>query len=174
MNQALSAAHCSAVVIGSRGQVRLLNSGMQYTPSNPMQNESPNFAVLTLPYYDDDCITVRRRSYVKFRRGLDNYVGHIWLKFQKNPWKFDGVTVQTAKFAHSKFGILQSSYIFIYDRLIRFINQCKINCKVRHIKVRKLVSSRIYCGRTLQFIRFFPDKMYELCNNCNIEKLPMW
>ena len=74
-------------------------------------------------------------------------------------------TVETAKFGTAKFGKLQSSNPFQHDCLIRHINMCKINCQVRTPKVRKLQSSALYLGRTLQFFHIISAKKDELCSN---------
>ena len=93
-----------------------------------------------------------------------------------NPWKLqlrgrlvltfvEATTVETAKFGTAKFGKLQSSNPFQHDCLIRHINMCKINCQVRTPKVRKLQSSALYLGRTLQFFHIISAKKDELCSN---------
>ena len=60
---------------------------------------------------------------------------------------------------------LQNSNPFQHDCLIRHINMCKINCQVRTPKVRKLQSSALYLGRTLQFFHIISAKKDELCSN---------
>ena len=60
--------HTNAILISQNRERSVLPSQSCESSTLISQNEPPNFAVLTLPFYDYDCVTVRRRSYVKFCR----------------------------------------------------------------------------------------------------------
>ena len=73
--------------------------------------------------------------------------------------------IRNCKVRNLKFRKIAKSNRFQHDCLIRHTNMIKINCQVRKPKVRKLISSALYLGRTLQFFHIISAKKDELCSN---------